>query len=182
MARRLTGNFAYTIQGLMQWSAPETLKQDGPKPLKAGMATVDKQKEAPEYLSLVPLTVLELPEFDGTELKYADPAIRRQVSQTSGYLPYAESGYMRFSQGGTLSAKFWITVAGTEGIDLDSATEVNGAYKFTDVAQPDGSRFPVGTISIWFDLAANPDPASSLPMGLFLHHGFERRNTADHRW
>src|SRR6266496_452813 len=125
MTRNLTGHWAYTVQGLMQYLNPFKLTPEKPKRLEVGLALKNDLRFKDQYnfydnFSAIPLSVLNLKPFDPPRDTFPYFSFSRNFPwitfssypPASGYMPFAESGHMRFSSDGTITGKLWFTLAG----------------------------------------------------------------------
>jgi hypothetical protein len=169
--RTLSGYWAYTLQGLLYWVNPFNLSADVGATLEVGV--VLKGQKPPdgdlykkyEHFAYVPLGVTSMqpfvppppdapgsiywedygesyaPNFDDTS-----PTIKRRPKMVQeAYLPFVESGHMRFHREGTITGKLRLTIAGVPTAPLVLA----GRYRFSP---PDAGDifYPEGQISLLF--------------------------------
>jgi hypothetical protein len=161
MTRTLKGHWAYTIQGHMQSVNPHNGNPDGPKILEVGLAfqgdpTLNAFHAEYPGFSMVPLTTVPLPSFQPTP---GPPALPVQA----GYMPFTESGCMRFAIDGSVSGRLWFTIAGVTSYSLPF--HFNGQYVFDDQVDDMGLVLPVGAISLRF---VNLPPSDAFPAGFNL--------------
>lgn len=158
--RSLTGYWAYTIQGHMQSVNPHNSIAESPKILEVGLAFRDDPVLHELHVSypdlpMVPLTTWSLPPLPVA----GKPAPALQA----GYMPFTESGYMRFAPDGTVSGRLWFTIAGTTNYPMPFHS--HGRYAFDDAVNDQGIVLPAGAISLQFD---NFPPSDAFPGGFNL--------------